>query len=322
MSTQEHMLIDVTDRIPDTIPAPAVQPLPEPEPVRYDVSVVLPVYNERGHVLQELERIKTGLDASPYTYEIIVIDDGSTDGTVELLHDLADIRLIELPQNRGSGYARKVGTRAALGEVVVWTDADMTYPNDRMAELVASLGNYDQVVGARTSEEGTHRWARVPAKWAIRKLACHLVETDIPDLNSGFRAFRRDAALPYLHLLPQGFSCVTTITMSFLANGHPVRYVPIDYAPRAGESKFHWRRDTSKYVMQVIRMIMTFNPLRVFMPIGGFLMLTAFGKLIYDVLDKGGRITSNAVILTIVAFQVIAIGLLADLVSKSISRRS
>lgn len=286
-----------------------------------DVSVVLAVYNEVGHLEKEVHRITHGLENSPFTFEIILVDDGSTDGTTDLARDLNGIRLIRLPMNRGSGYSRKVGTRAARGDIVVWTDADMSYPNDEIPRLVAALENgYDQVVGVRTSEQGTKKWARIPAKWFIRKLASYLVRTPIPDLNSGFRAFRRAVSLPYLYLLPQGFSCVTTLTMAFLANGHPVRYVPIEYAPRAGDSKFHWRQDTARYILQVIRLVMTFNPLRVFLPIGGALLVMALGKIVFDIIDKDFRITTNAIILTVVSFQVIAIGLLADLVARMSSR--
>ena len=108
----------------------------------------------------------------------------------------------------------------------------------------------------------------MPAKWFIRKLASYLTETDIPDLNSGLRAFRRDVAMQYVHHLPAGFSCVTTLTMSFLSNGYSVKYVPIDYFPRAGTSKFHWWRDTKRYLLQVVRMTLSYNPLKVFLPIG------------------------------------------------------
>lgn len=284
-----------------------------------DVTVVLPVFNEAGHLFDELDRIAAGFARSTYSYEIVIVDDGSTDGTSDLLDDAAardHVRVIHLPVNRGSGYARRIGTQAARGHVVVWTDADMTYPNDRMPELVEALDDYDQVVGARTSEQGTHRWARVPAKWFVRRLAMYLTQTQIPDLNSGFRAFRREVALPYLRLLPTGFSCVTTITMAFLSNGHPVRYVPIDYQERAGRSKFHWRRDTARYLLQVVRMIMTFNPLRVFLPLSFLLLAMALGKIGYDIVDKDFRISSNAIILTIVSLQVFATGLIADLVAR------
>ena len=285
-------------------------------PSEIDVSVVLPVYNEAGHLEEEVVRIQSALEASGKSWEIIVIDDASSDGSVEVARELSDIRLIELPVNRGSGFARRVGSQAARGEVVVWTDVDMTYPNDDIPWLVDELGSYDQIVGARTSEQGTHRWARVPTKWAIRKLASYLANEPIPDLNSGFRAFRRRVLVQYLHLLPTGFSCVTTITLAFMANGFLVRYVPIEYQERAGTSKFHWRRDTSRYLLQVVRMVMSFNPLRVFLPIGGLLLLVALGKVGFDIVDKDWRITSNAIILVIVSLQVLATGLLADLVAR------
>ena len=233
-----------------------------------DVSVVLPVYNERGHLRAEIDRIRAALDDSPYTYEIIVVDDGSDDGSEIDLPLIDGIRLIRHSANRGSGAARRTGTTAARGRAVVWTDVDMTYPNDEIPALVKQLEGCDHVVGARRTEEGTHRLFRVPAKWFIRKFASYLTETDIPDLNSGLRVFRRDVAMQYVHQLPAGFSCVTTLTMSFLSNGYSVRYVPIDYFPRAGKSKFHWWRDTKRYLLQVVRMALSYNPLKVFLPIG------------------------------------------------------
>jgi len=285
-----------------------------------DVSVVLPVFNEQGHLRTELDRIRAALDASPYRYEIIVVDDGSTDGSAELLRQLDGIRLIQFAQNRGSGAARKAGTRAARGRVVVWTDADMTYPNERIPELVKELDGYDQVVGARTSEQGTKKAFRVPAKWFIRRLAQYLVEHEIPDLNSGMRVFRRDVAAQFLHLFPTGFSHVTTITMSFLANGYSVKYVPIEYAPRAGTSKFHWYKDTRRYLNQVIRMILSYNPLRIFLPVGFTLLAVGAGKLVYDWNANHFHVTPNTVIVLFAAFQIFAIGLLADLVVR-VSKR-
>ena len=158
---------------------------------------------------------------------------------------------------------------------MVWTDTDMTYPNDEIPQLVKELDGYDQVVGARTSEQGTVKFARVPAKWMIRKLASYLVETKIPDLNSGLRAFRADVGRQYLNQLPAGFSCVTTLTMCFLGNGYSVKYVPIEYSPRAGKSKFHWWRDTRRYITQVVRMVLSYNPLKVFLPLALLLLASA-----------------------------------------------
>ncbi|HJR19476.1 MAG TPA: glycosyltransferase family 2 protein [Actinomycetota bacterium] len=281
-----------------------------------DVSVILPVYNEKGHLAEEVRRIRAALDASSYSYEIIVVDDGSTDGSGEALASIEGIRLIRFSHNRGTGSARKAGTRAARGQLVVWTDVDMTYPNDEIPRLVKEAEGYDQVVGARTSEQGTAKLVRMPAKWFIRKLASYLVRTPIPDLNSGLRVFRRDVALQYLHLLPRGFSCVSTITLTFLSNGYSVRYMPIDYFPRAGRSKFHWWSDTREYLTQVVRMVLSYDPLRVFLPIGLVLTLTGLGKFTYDWATKDFRITTNTLLLFFAAFQVFAIGLLADLVVR------
>jgi polyisoprenyl-phosphate glycosyltransferase len=200
---------------------------------------------------------------------------------------------------------------------VVWTDADMTYPNERIPELVAQLDDtYDQVVGARTTEAGTLKLFRLPAKWAIRKLAVWLTDTPIPDLNSGLRAFKRSVAQPYLRLLPAGFSCVTTITLAFLSNGHPIKYVPIDYFKRAGRSKFHPLKDAYNYVIQVLRMVMYFNPLRVLMPVGLTLMAATFIKLILDLIRHDLHVAGSTVLVGLAAFNIMAIALLADLVVR------
>ena len=281
------------------------------------VSVVLPCYNERDHVELEIKRISAALLEAGLSYELICVDDGSTDGTRELLETTPGIRTILLPRNQGSGTARRIGTQQARGQVVVWTDADMTYPNDRIPELVAQLDEtYDQVVGARRTEAGTYKLFRVPAKWAIRQLACWLTNTPIPDLNSGLRAFKRSVAQPYLRLLPSGFSCVTTITLAFLSNGHPVKYVPIDYVKRSGRSKFHPVRDAYNYIIQVLRMVMYFNPLRVLMPVGLTLMAATGAKLVFDLIVHNLRVTGSTVLVGLAAFNIMAIALLADLVVR------
>jgi polyisoprenyl-phosphate glycosyltransferase len=202
---------------------------------------------------------------------------------------------------------------AARGTYVVWTDVDMTYPNDQIPELVGAIDGFDHIVGARTTEEGTLKFFRTPAKWFIRKLASYLTDTDIPDLNSGFRAFRRDVADQFLYLLPRGFSCVTTITMAFLANGYSVKFVPIPYAKRAGESKFHWWADTRRYILQVVRMTLMYEPLRVFGPPAVLVSLIGAGKLVYDLAASDFRVAGNTIVLLGVAAMLFLIGMLADL---------
>ncbi len=295
--------------------------MPKPSPY---VTIVLPCYNEQDHVLLEIERIAAAMDASGYTYELLCIDDASTDGTLAKLRsvqpDFPNLRITAFRRNGGSGTARRIGTNDARGQVVVWTDADMTYPNERIPEFVRYLDEHpdvDQVVGARTTEEGTYKLLRVPAKWLIRRIASFLSGVQIPDLNSGLRAFRRDVSLPYLRLLPPGFSCVTTLTMAFLSNQHPVDYLPIDYAKRAGTSKFHPFKDAYRYVLQVLRMVMYFNPLKILMPVALWIMGVGLGKLVYDLIAHPFRITGSTVLALITGFQIAALALIGDLLVRS-----
>lgn len=288
-----------------------------------DVSIILPVYNESGHLTDEIARIRKAMDESGYSYEIVVVDDGSTDGSGDRLADIDGIRLIRFAQNRGSGAARRWGTDRATGRVVVWTDVDMTYPNDEIPHLVAELEQrgLDQLVGARTSEQGTMRLLRTPAKWLIRRLASYLAKVPIPDLNSGLRVFRRDVAGQFLYLLPRGFSCVTTITMAFLANGYSVGYRPIDYFAREGDSKFHWWKDTSRYLLQVVRMALMWEPVRVFGPPAVAVAIVGVGKLTYDILWKNFRVATNTLVLLAIAFALATIAMLADLMVQLNRRR-
>jgi len=289
------------------------------------VTVVLPCYNEEAHVLAEIERITAALDASEFDYELLCIDDASTDGTLQVLRAalprFPHLRVLPFRRNGGSGTARRIGTQQARGTVVVWTDADMTYENERIPELVRILRDdhsYDQVVAARTSEQGTHRWARVPAKWIIRKIAEWLTASRIPDLNSGLRAFRREISLPYLRLLPAGFSCVTTLTIAFLANQHDILYVESRYAKRAGVSKFHFVRDAYRYILQVLRMVMYFDPLRILMPVALWLLGIGIVKSIVDLVRyQAPYLANNTVLLVVSGLMIATLGLLADLIVRS-----
>jgi glycosyltransferase involved in cell wall biosynthesis len=288
------------------------------------VSIILPCYNEQDHVTAEVERICAVMDQSEYDYELLAFDDASTDDTLARLHEAAPrfphLQVVHFYRNGGSGTVRRIGTQRARGEIVVWTDADMSYPNDRIPEFVTMLekdSTLDQVVGARTSEQGTHKVLRVPAKWFIRKLAEQLTSSQIPDLNSGLRAFRRQVALPYLRLLPPGFSCVTTITLAFLSNQHDVRYVPIEYAKRAGTSKFRFVTDAYRYILQVLRMVMYFNPLKVLMPVALTLLVLGVGKGIYDVAAHPFHIASDTVLIFVAGLIIVTLALLADLIVRS-----
>jgi polyisoprenyl-phosphate glycosyltransferase len=296
----------------------------DPSPSAPYVTIVLPCHNEEGHVVAEVARICEAMDASAYDYEVVAYDDASTDQTLARLYEAAPrfphLQIVHFHRNGGSGTVRRIGTQQAKGEIVVWTDADMTYPNERIPEFVQMLEKdptLDQVVGARTTEEGTHKVLRVPAKWFIRKLAEVLTNSEIPDLNSGLRAFRRQVSLPYLRLLPPGFSCVTTITIAFLSNQHDVRYVPIEYAKRSGTSKFRFVKDAYRYILQVLRMVMYFNPLKVLMPVALFLLGLGIAKGIYDMVKHPFFFAVNTVLIFVTGLLIASLALLADLIVRS-----
>lgn len=296
----------------------------EGEPDELDVTIVLPCYNEAAHVVQELDKITQAMDASSYSYELLVIDDKSTDSTLAVLTEALPryphMRLMPFQRNGGSGTARRIGSREGRGRIIAWTDADLTYQNDRIPDLVGFLDEYqeyDQVVGARTSEQGTYKFLRVPAKWVIRKTAERLAGSKIPDLNSGLRAFRKDVALPYLRLLPPGFSCVTTITLAFLMNQHAVGFMQTEYYKRAGKSKFGFVSDAYRYILQVLRMIMYFNPLKVLMPVALWLLGIGIVKVIIDIVRYFFRVTTSSVLVLITGLIIGAVALLADLIVRS-----
>lgn len=216
----------------------------------------------------------------------------------------------------GGGAARSTGIRHASGEVVVVSDGDGTYPLQDIPRLVEELEDCEMVVGARKKEAGTLKALRIPAKFVIRKLAEFISGARIPDLNSGMRAFRRETALPYLRMLPNGHSWVSTITLAFLNNGYPVKYVPIDYYPRKGKSTFHPIRDTGSYIMTIFRTVTWFSPLKIFLPLGLILLLTGLGKMIADIVRYSWHIAPSTVILLLGGLQILVLGLIADMIAK------
>jgi glycosyltransferase involved in cell wall biosynthesis len=285
------------------------------------VSIVIPVYNEEEAIGDDLALILKTMKDSGYDYEIIVVDDGSTDRTAEIVRGFEEVRMIQHPYNRGTGAARTTGLRAARGDVVVMTDGDGSYPNQDIPRLLREMesNGWDMVVGARQRETGTLRWLRSPTKWFIRMLASYLTATKIPDLNSGFKAFRRDLALRYLNILPTTHSWVSTITIAFLSDGYIVGYLPIDYYPRKGRSTFHPISDTYNYLSLVVRAVMYFEPLKVFLPVSSVLICIAFLKLVRDIIFyRSFYVPGITVVLIFLSVQVAAIGLLADLVAKRV----
>ncbi|MGQ9757036.1 MAG: glycosyltransferase family 2 protein [Actinomycetota bacterium] len=280
------------------------------------VSVVIPVYNEELSISDDLKAAVSALESAPYEWEIIVVDDASTDSTPRILREFPQIKVIRHPRNLGGGTARNTGIKAATGEIVVIADGDGTYPLQDIPRLVEEMEGYDMVVGARVKEAGTLKFLRVPAKFAIRKLAEFISGQKIPDLNSGMRAFRREAVLPYLRILPHGHSWVSTLTLALLNNAHPVKFVPIDYYPRKGKSTFHPLRDTANYVLTVFRTITWFSPLKVFLPLGILLFMTGCGKMVWDIIRYHWHLAPSTVVLLLGGLQILVLSLIADMIAK------
>lgn len=279
------------------------------------VSIVIPVHNEEEAIGDDLDVIRDTMKHSAYDYEIIVVDDGSTDKSAEIVRSKSDVALIQHSYNKGVGAARKTGLLHARGHIVVMTDGDGTYPNQDIPALLGFFQTYDMVVGARVVESGTWRSLRAPAKWAIRQLACFITGAAIPDLNSGFRAFRRDIALKFFNILPDTHSWVSTLTIAFLANGYDVKYIPIAYHKRKGKSTFHPLKDTLNYVTLVVRTIMYFDPLRFFLPLAILIFTLGSIRLIYDAIYLSD-VKESDIMLVLTGIMIGVMGLLADLIVK------
>lgn len=278
------------------------------------VSVIIPAYNETAAVGPTLEQAQAALAEAGLEGEIIVVDDGSTDGTADEAARYPAVRLIRHPYNKGYGAALKTGIRQARHDTIVILDADGTYPCALIPRLAAEIGPYDMAVGARTGAEVHIPLIRRPAKWALNRLANYLSGQKIPDLNSGMRAFKREAAMDFFRLLPAGFSFTTTLTLALLTNDYNVVYIPVDYYPRTGRSKIRPVRDTITFFSLVVRLVLSFRPLRVFVPLALVLLLISTGKVAYDIDTYARHIATSTVVLVTLTFQTIVLGLIADLI--------
>lgn len=278
----------------------------------FGVSVVIPAYNEEGAIVETIRKVNEVMRGTSYQYELLIVDDGSADKTSELAA-AEDARVITLPENMGYGSALKAGIRRSEHEVIVIIDADGTYPETSIPKLLEELGEYDMVVGARVGENVAIPLVRMPAKWVLNKLASYLAGRHIPDLNSGLRVMRKSLIRRFVHLLPSGFSFTTTITLAALCSGSLVKYSPIDYYERIGNSKIR-ATHAFDFLLLVIRTIVYFNPLKVFLPVGALLFIGGFIKFIYDLYI--GNFSETALLGFVGATLLWAVGLLSDQISK------
>ena len=279
------------------------------------ISVVIPVHNEEkaiGAVLDELIAVLEG-----QTYEIIVVDDGSTDNTTEIVQEKDFVKFIQHPQNMGYGAAIKTGIKNATNDLILIIDGDGSYPVKAIPELLKEVDQYNMVVGARTGKEVKIQLYRRPAKWFLSKLANYLSETKIPDLNSGMRIFKKKDIEKFLNILPSKFSFTTTMTLAYHTTGLLVKYVPINYYTRAGKSKIRPFRDGFNFILLIVRTITYFNPLKVFLPISLVLFVVGLAFLLYEGIVHQ-NVTDLSVMLILAAFQIGFLGLLADLIVRRV----
>jgi glycosyltransferase involved in cell wall biosynthesis len=279
------------------------------------LSIVIPVYNEENAVLPTLEELHTILKKVSFQYEVILVNDGSTDKTAEVLKGSSyDFKLIEHQKNKGYGAALKTGISESQYDAIAITDADRTYPNEKIPELFEQLKNYNMVVGQRPFKKLP--MMTKPAKWCLNKLANYLSSTKIPDINSGLRLFRKKDALRFFNIIPDGFSFTTTITLAMLTNKLDVKYVPIEYKKREGKSKIKPFQDTMNFIQLIIRTVLYFNPLKIFVPLFFILIFLALMVLVLSYFFMPSMLDTTVTILFISAIQVLTVGMIADLIDK------
>jgi glycosyltransferase involved in cell wall biosynthesis len=278
------------------------------------VSIVIPAYNEEHAIASVVQHIGRVLVRAGIEYEILVVDDGSTDNTARLAEDAA-ATVLRHNSNRGYGAALKTGILSAEYDIICITDADGTYPLERIPDLLTELQHADMVVGARIGSSVAIPFMRRPAKWLLNRLANYVTLSKIPDLNSGMRVFHRDVILQYLHILPDQFSFTTTITMAMHCDKYAVTYIPIDYNHRTGKSKIvSW--DAVTFVNLILRIAMLFRPLRVFLPCALLCMLYAVLKSFWDLVVTGHpNISVTAAVAMLSALQLMLIGMLGEAIA-------
>lgn len=272
------------------------------------VSIIIPAYQESGAiggVVHDVLQVASELNCE---YEVIVVDDGSTDGTGEMAR-AAGAHVLTHPYNKGYGASLKTGIRFAANRTVIFLDADGQHDPKDIKRLLAERHTYDMVVGARKGTAGSPLW-RKPGKVFLGWLANQLTGRKIPDLNSGYRALDREMALRFLPIMPDGFSFSTTSTIAAFKEGYFVQYLPIEVAKRVGKSTVT-AADGFRTIMLIIRVVTLFAPLRVFLPISAAtfligLLFTVHGYIYF------GAASVKGLIALLAAVQFFLFGILVD----------
>ncbi|MBN2566853.1 glycosyltransferase [Candidatus Woesearchaeota archaeon] len=274
------------------------------------ITVVIPAYNEAATIGNVIADVGEAMRRSGIPFEIIAVDDGSSDRTADEIRK-AGAKLLSHGRNRGYGASLKHAARIADSEYILTMDADGQHRAADIGTLVARMDGADMVVGSRGNITQTSAF-RAPGKKVLNLFANYLSGTRIPDLNSGFRLIRRERILGCANILPNGFSFSTTITLSLLQDGYTVEYVPITMTRRkGGRSTISPLRDGIKFGMLIMRIVMLFNPLKVFVPIATTLFAVGFGYSAWGV-AVNFDIPESAIVLLIASLLIFLTGLMAD----------
>ena len=272
------------------------------------VSIVIPAYNEADAISSVVGALKA---AAPW-HEIIVVDDGSKDAT-STVASASGATVVTHPYNKGNGAAVKSGIRRATGEFILIVDGDGQHRPEDARRIVARLGEYDLVVGARSaSTQATH--ARRFGNSALNWLASYLTGREIPDLTSGFRGARSEYLREFIHLLPNGFSTPTTTTLAFIKGGYNVAFEPVEARARVGESKIRLARDGAKFLMIILKIVTLFSPLRIFLPLSLASFVLGAAYALWTIATQS-HITNSSVLLIMLAVIVFLVGLVSEQIS-------
>jgi glycosyltransferase involved in cell wall biosynthesis len=256
--------------------------------------------------------VVSGLRAAGAWHEILVVDDGSRDATAARAHE-AGARVVRHPYTKGTGAAVKTGIRQATGEFVLIVDADGQHPPEDALRIIARLGEYDLVVGARAPATQATLGRRA-GNALLNALAGHLAGRPIPDLTSGFRGARRECLREFLHLLPNGFSTPTTTTLAFIRAGYNVAFEPVEARARSGRSKIRFAADGATFFVILLKIVTLFSPLRIFGPAS---LLSCGAGVVYGAWNAAvsGRIPNGAVLLILFGVVVFLVGLVSEQVA-------
>lgn len=288
------------------------------------LSVLIPTFNEEQAIEATVRHVHTAFATTADQFDIVVIDDGSTDKTPEILRSipLPQLQIITHAHNKGYGASMKSGLRRARGEIIVTIDADGTYPIEDLPKLLEMLrkSGADMVVGARTKEDVQIPFMRKPAKYIVGWLANVLVGQRIPDINSGMRIFRKSLGEEFMHLYPERFSFTITITLAALTNNFAVKFVPISYHKRIGKSTlssgFNGIHNFLNFLSLIVRITTYFRPLKFFAWPSGFLLLIGAMTVSYT-LWNDANISDAGLLTFFTGLQIGIFGLLAEAVVRN-----